>query len=133
MGNFPSTYSRCEYHIASLKCYHCYEWVIFHRPIAGVKRSFSRLHNYIISLLKAALKARLRDFPMENFSKLIKYMQFQGIFAYFEPNKNQYCGKTNLLYFFLIKNIGLQLVFLVLAKIIKIRYIMHAVFNTQCL
>ena len=54
----------------------------------------------IISLLKA----EVRRFPKENFSNLIfKDMQFQGIFSYFEQNKNQYCGKTNLVYFFSLK------------------------------
>ena len=50
------------------------------------------------------MKARVRGFLIENFSKLIfKYMQFQGIFLYFEQNKNQYCGKINLVYFFSLK------------------------------
>ena len=57
----------------------------------------------VISLLKAALKAGVRVFPTKNFSKLIfKYMQFQGIFSYFEQNETQYC-KTNLVYFFSLK------------------------------
>ena len=89
----------------------------------------------IISLLTAALKARVREFPMENFSKFIfKYMQVQGIFLYFEQNKNQYCGKIDLSLFFLIKNIGLQLVFLVKQRSLKflkscIQYSTHSVYN----
>ena len=68
-----------------------------------MKHSFTRLHNYYFST-KGCMKAKVLGFPMENFSKLIfKYMQFQGIFSYFEQNKNQYCEKTNLIYFFSLK------------------------------
>ena len=46
----------------------CYEWVIFH---IGCEALFN-LHGCttIISQLKAALKARVRGFPIENFQNL---------------------------------------------------------------
>ena len=70
-----------QYHIANLMCYHYYEWIIFHIGCEALYNTVAQL--YIISLLKAAFKDRLRGFPMENFSKLIfKYMQFQGIFIF---------------------------------------------------
>ena len=95
-------------------CYHCYDRVIFHIGCEALHCCTT-----IISLLKAALKARLRGFPMENFLKLIfKYMQFQGNFYLLDRTKINIVAKQ-VYFIFFIKNIGVQLVFLVKQRSLK--------------
>ena len=120
-----------KYHIASLMWYHCYEWVIFHIGCEVLFYTVAQLL-FLYSRLHWRLGLGVSD---EKFFKT--YFQIYAIprnFFVFWTEQKSTLWKNKFSLFFLIKNIGIQLVFFVKQRSLKFvksgeQYSTYSVYN----